>query len=77
MFDICAVSLQKEPMFSYGSCETGNGDRFYTGFGYSLVDLEDAYRDGGHSIGPVVWFWYTPFMIDGAHGGIKIDWLWK
>ena len=77
MCDLCALSIRKEPMFSYESCETGNGDGFYYGFGYSMLYLRDIDRDGGRTLGPIVWFWFTPFMLDGARGGIKADWVWK
>ena len=44
------------------------------GFGYSLT----YYRQmDGRADGPKVWFWFTPIVIDAAHHGIKVRWLWK
>ena len=77
MCDLCALSLHKAPVFSFAGCQTGNGDTFCEGFGYSLGYLADSYRDGGRSLGPIIWFWFTPFVIDGTHGGIKVGWIWK
>jgi hypothetical protein len=31
----------------------------------------------GSAYGPVIWFYFTPFVIDAAHRGITIHWLWS
>ena len=55
---------------------TGNGDAIYYGFGYVLVNYADTYRDGGRTLGPELWFCFTPFVIDAAHRGISVHWIW-
>jgi len=32
---------------------------------------------GGGGDGPEVWFWFTPFVIDTAHRGVQIYWIWS
>lgn len=49
------------------------GTRGYVGFGYCLT----YYRSLSGERGPAVWFWYTPFVIDTAHRGVQVRWLWS
>ncbi|MDB6022165.1 MAG: hypothetical protein JWQ04_2022 [Pedosphaera sp.] len=43
------------------------------GFGYFLT----YYRElGGPLEGPVIWFWFSPVVIDAAHPGIRFHWIW-
>jgi hypothetical protein len=44
----------------------------YVGFGYCLSCFHRDTLDG-----PVIWFWFTPFVIDAAHRGIQVHWIWS
>lgn len=50
------------------------GSTGHTGFLYSLVFWR---RMDGSAYGPEVWFWFTPFVIDAAHRGVQIHWIWS
>jgi hypothetical protein len=76
MCDLCSLSWNDNSVFSHAPFQTGNGDAIYTGFGYTLVNYRDVYFDDGRTYGPEVWFWFTPVVIDIAHGGIQVHWLW-
>jgi hypothetical protein len=30
----------------------------------------------GSAYGPEVWFWFTPFIVDAAHRGLRVHLLW-
>jgi hypothetical protein len=79
MCDICSLSFgsQHSTLFSASWFRTGNSDAGYIGFGYILFEHGSIYRDGGRTLGPEVWFWFTPVIISGAHGSIEVRWLWK
>jgi hypothetical protein len=34
-------------------------------------------RMDGAAYGPEIWFWFTPFIIDAAHRGVQIHWVWS
>jgi hypothetical protein len=79
MSDVCSLSFgsQSRPIFSMSWFRTGNSDAGYIGFGYLLFNHGSIYRDGGRTLGPEIWYWFTPVVIDFAHDGIEIHWLWK
>jgi hypothetical protein len=77
MCDVCSLSRGSQPIFSGTWFRTSNEDAGYIGFGYCLVNYVGFYRDGGRTLGPEVWFWFTPVIISGAHGSIEVRWLWK
>jgi len=31
----------------------------------------------GRAYGPVVWFWGAPFVVDAAHRGVQVHWIWS
>lgn len=50
------------------------GSTGHNGFLYTLVFWR---RMDGAAYGPEVWFWFTPFVIDAAHKGVRIRLLWQ
>ena len=34
-------------------------------------------RMDGDAVGPEIWFWFTPFIVDAAHRGVQIHWIWS
>ena len=49
------------------------GTRMSVGPGYFMTFWR---RMDGKAYGPEIWFWFTPFVIDAAHGGIRVRWIW-
>lgn len=34
-------------------------------------------RLDGAAYGPEIWFWFSPFVIDAAHHGTGVHWIWS
>jgi hypothetical protein len=34
-------------------------------------------RMDGKAYGPVIWFWGAPFIVDAAHRGVQVHWIWS
>jgi hypothetical protein len=78
MYDLCTLSVGgSSTVFSIPTSRTGNGDAIFIGFGYILLNHEDIYRDRAKTFGPEIWFWFTPVIVDAAHGGVQVHWLWS
>ena len=45
------------------------GSTGHTGFLYSIVFWRSM---SGSPYGPEIWFWFTPFVLDAAHGRTRI-----
>ena len=70
-----ASTARRDTVFS--KCEfriTDGGSAEYVGFGYTMSYLR---KMDGSAYGPVLHFWFTPFLIDAAHGKVKMHWLWE
>ena len=50
------------------------GTTMTIGLGYGMRFWR---RMDGSAYGPVIWFWFTPFIIDASHRGIQVHWLWS
>ena len=63
-------------LFSKNTWEMSDGGtKGYIGFGYSMIYFR---RLGGEPFGPVIWFWFTPVVVDATgHRGIQVRWLWS
>jgi len=70
-----ASTARRDTLFS--KCEfriTDGGSAEYVGFGYTMSYLR---KMDGSAYGPVLHFWFAPFLIDAAHGKVKMHWLWE
>ncbi len=74
MCDSWWASEHLNTLFSTTTWATRDGGtRGYVGLGYCLT----YYRSLSGERGPAVWFWFTPFVIDTAHRGVQVRWLWS
>ena len=75
MCDLWSATTRRDTLFSRCMFEIPDGGSAeYVGFGYSISYLRSM---DGSAFGPVVHFWFTPFLIDAAHGDVKVRWLWE
>jgi len=50
------------------------GTTISAGPGYTLTFWR---RMDGTAYGPEIWFWGAPFVIDAAHRGVQVHWIWS
>jgi hypothetical protein len=48
------------------------GSTGHVGFLYTMV----FWRSMDGEYGPELWFWFSPLVIDAAHGGVTVRWVW-
>ena len=73
--DSCTGYYYGHPIFSMTMAGMSDGGTTMTiGPGYFLTFWR---RMDGAAYGPEIWFWFTPFIVDAAHHGLQVHWLWS